>query len=105
MFEKAERIVLKLGVDNAVTYDMSKTEAVIFSKARQQKFEQLLKTRLRVDIKTILFKKEPTQWLRVWLDSRLNFSFHINERMKKAKTTKAQIKVLSKTYGLCLGLV
>ena len=53
----------------------------------------------------MLFKKDATRWLAVWLDSHLNFAFHFNERMKKAKTAEARIKGLSKTYGLCPGLV
>ena len=86
--EKAGRIVLEWGVNNAVTYDMSKTEAVLFSKARRQKLTRLLETRLRVGGETVLFKKDPTRWLGVWLDSQLNFAFHVNERMKKAKAAE-----------------
>lgn len=41
----------------------------------------------------------------IWLDSHLNFSAHINERIKKAKATEARIKGLSKAYGLCPALV
>lgn len=103
--KKAGHIALEWGAKNAVTYDMSKTEAVLFSKARQQKLTRLLETRLRVSGETLLFEKDATRWLGVWLDSRLNFAFHFNERMKKAKAAEARIKGLSKTYGLCPGLV
>lgn len=103
--EKAGRIVLEWGANNAVTYDMSKTEAVLFSKARRQKLTRLLDSRLRVGGETVLFKKDATRWFGVWLDSHLNFAFHFNERMKKAKAAEARIKGLSKTYGLCPGLV
>ena len=103
--EKAGHIVLEWGANNAVTYDMSKTEAILFSKARRQKLTRLLETRLRVGGETVLFKKDATQWLGIWLDSHLNFAFHFNERMKKAKAAEARIKGLSKTYGLCPGLV
>ena len=103
--EKVGRIALEWGANNAVTYDTSKTEAVLFSKARRQKLAKLLKTRLRIGGETVLFKKEATRWLGVWLDSHLNFAFHVNERMKKAKAAEAQIKGPSKTYGLCPGLV
>lgn len=103
--EKAGNIVLEWRANNTVIYGISKTEAVLFSKARQQKLTRLLKTRLRVGGETVLFKKDATQWLGVWLDSRLNFAFHFNERMKKAKAAEARIKGLSKTYGLCPELV
>ncbi len=60
---------------------------------------------MRIGGETVCFKKEATRWLGIWLDSKLNFIFHVNERLKKAKAAEAQIKGLSKTYGLCPGLV
>ena len=43
--------------------------------------------------------------LRVWLDSQLKFTSHINERVRKAQITEIQIKRLTKTYGLIPSLV
>ena len=103
--EKFGQIALKWGANNAVTYDIGKTEAVLFAKARRQKLAELLKTRLRIGREIVHFKKEATRWLGVWLNSQLNFPFHVNERMKKAKAVEVQIKGLSKSYGLCPGLV
>lgn len=60
---------------------------------------------MKVGEQTVLFNKKATQCLGVWLDSRLNFAFHFNERMKQAKAAEFRIKGLSKTYGLCPGLV
>ena len=85
---------------------MSKTEVVLFSKARHQKLaKQISETQLRFGGETVFFNKKATWWLRVWLDSHLNFAAHINERMKKAKATELRIKRLSKFYVLCLALV
>ena len=39
--EKAGHIVLEWGANNAVKYDLSKTEAFFFSKARRQKLTRL----------------------------------------------------------------
>ncbi len=103
--EKVGRIALEWGANNAVTYDISKTEAVLFSKARRQKLTKLLETRVRIGEETVCFKKEATRWLGIWLDSKLNFTFHVNERLKKAQAAEAQIKGLSRTYGLCQELV
>ena len=83
------RIALKWGANNVVTYNTSKTEAVLISKTRQQKLARLLKTRLKIGGETVLFKNEAIQWLRIWLDSHLNFAFHVNEKMKKAKAAEA----------------
>ena len=52
-----------------------------------------------------MFNKEATRWLAIWLDSQLKFTFHINERVKRARTAKIQIKGLTKTHGLVPGLV
>ena len=65
----------------------------------------MLETRVRIGGETICFKKEATQWMAIWLDSKLNFNFYVNKRLKKAKTAEAQIKSLNKTYGFCLELV
>ena len=41
----------------------------------------------------------------MWLDSRLNFSSHFSERLKRAKTAEVRIRGLSKTYRLPPALV
>lgn len=104
--EKAGQITLEWGTRNAVTYDISKTEAMLFSKARKQKLlEQLKAIQLRFGGQTIKFNQEATQWLGMWLDSRLSFGSHFRERLKRAKTAEAQIRGLTKTYGLPPALV
>ena len=103
--EKVGQIALEWGAKNAVTYDISKTESVLFSKARWRKLTKLLETRLEIGGETVHFKKEPTRWLGVWLDSQLNFAFHVNEKMKKAKAAEIRIKGLGKSYGLYPALV
>lgn len=106
LLEKAGKIALQWGTSNSVTYDMSKTEAILFSQARWAKrARQIAETRLKIGGKVVFFNEEATRWLGVWLDSQLNFSLHINKRMKKAKAAEFMIKQLSKTQGLCPGLV
>ena len=60
---------------------------------------------MKINGEIVYFHKETTQWLGVWLNSYLNFASHVNERMKKAKAIEFRIKQLSKTHGLCPGLV
>lgn len=106
VLEKVAETVLEWGTQNAVTYDTSKTEAVLFSKSHcQQLNKQLQETRVIVGGKRIQFNKEATQWLGVWLDSQLKFTTHINEKVKRARTAEIQIKGLTRTYGLVPGLV
>ena len=98
--------VLHWGSTNAVTYDTSKTEAVLFSKSHRQRLSrQLREADIKVGNKKIKFNQEATRWLGVWLDGQLKFSAHINERIRRARIAEIQIKDLTKTYGLMPGLV
>ena len=104
--ETVARTVLEWGVTNAVTYDTSKTEAVLFSKSHRQRLsKQLRETKIRVGNEKIMFNKEATRWLGVWLDSQLKFTSHINERLRRARTAEIQIRGLTRTHGLMPGLV
>ena len=80
--EKVAKEVIEWGKRNAVTYDTSKTEAVLFSKSHRQRLnKQLREAKIKVGIEKISFNKEATRWLGVWLDSQLKFTSHINECM------------------------
>lgn len=67
--------------------------------------KQLRETQIRVGKGQIKFNKELTRWLGVWLDSQLKFTSLINERIRKARVAKIQIKSLIQTHGLIPGLV
>ena len=104
--EKVAQEVIKWGKQNAVTYDTSKTEAMLFSKSHRQRLsKQLREAKIKVDNKNIPFNKEATRWLGVWLDSQLKFTSHINERIRRARNAEIQIKGLTKMQGLVPGLV
>ena len=82
--ENVAQVVLKWGRLNAVTYDVSKTEAVLFSKSHRQRLnKQLREAKVKVGDEKVSFNKEATRWLGVWLDSQLKFTSHINERVKR----------------------
>ena len=104
--EKVAKEVIEWGRLNAVTYDISKTEAVLFSRSHRQRLnKQLREAKIKVGTEKISFNKEATRWLGIWLDSQLKFTSHINERVRRARTAEIQIKQLTKTYGLVPGLV
>ena len=97
---------MKWGKKNAVTYDMAKTELVLFSRIRQQQLnKQLREIIISVGGERVKFNKNATRWLGIWLDSQLKFTAHINKRLSKAKTAEIQVKRLTGTYGLAPGLV
>ena len=104
--EKVAKEVIKWGRQNSVTYDTSKTEAVLFSKSdRQRLSKQLREAKIKVSNEIISFDKEATRWLGVWLDSQLKFTSHINERIPRARNAEIQVKGLTKMQGLIPGLV
>lgn len=59
--EKVYKTVIKWGVKNVVTFNTRITEAILFSKARRQKFnKQLLTTKIKVESEKITFSKKAT---------------------------------------------
>ena len=104
--ENVAKAVLEWGRLNEVTYDISKMEAMLFSKSHRQRLNrQLREAKIKIRDEKVSFNKEATQWLGVWLDSQLKFTSHINERVRRARTAEILIKGLTKTYGLVPGLV
>lgn len=104
--EKEGKIALHWGESNAVTYDISKTEAILFSKARNRKLaKQLLESQLQFGGQTLSFSRKATRWLGMWLDCPLNFGAHVSERLRKAEVAENRIKGLSRMYGLAPALV
>lgn len=68
--EKVAKTILQWGMLNAVTYDIAKTEAILFSKFHRQRLSrQLREIRIKVGDKHVIFNKEATKWLKIWLDS------------------------------------
>ena len=103
---KTGETVLRWGLSNAVTYDIAKTEAILFSRARDKKAkEEIAATKLVFGEQEVKFNDIATRWLGVWLDSGLTFVTHIRERVKKAQAAEARIRGLTRTYGLSPGLV
>ena len=104
--EKVGNLIVEWGGRNAVTYDTAKTELVLFSRARQRRLnQQLQETTVLVGGERIKFNKDATRWLRIWLDSQLRFTAHVNKGLTKAKTAEIQVERLSGTYELTPGLV
>jgi len=56
--------------DNAVEFETSKTEAILFSRKRKH-WKKRAEARIRVGEHIIQFSKEETRWLGIWLDSSL----------------------------------
>lgn len=84
IFKNIAKAVLEWERQNVVTYNIFKMEAMLFSKSHHQQLtKQLQEAKIKVGNKKILFNKKTTQWLGVWLNSQLKFTFYINKRLKK----------------------
>lgn len=104
--EKVAQTVVGWGIANAVTYDIAKTEAVLFSRSHRQRLNrQISDTNIRIGTQTIKFNKEATRWLGIWLDSQLKFTAHVNEKFRAARAAEIQIKGLTRMQGLAPGLI
>lgn len=69
----------------------------------QQLNKQIVEVTIKIEAKNIKFNKKAIRWLGIWLNSQLNFTSHMNEKVKKVQTTEIQITGLTRTYitGLC----
>lgn len=83
---------------NNVEFDIGKTEAVVFSRKRDQPDRRA--ARIQVGTTEVGFNMNATRWLGVWLDSKLDFREHHNRCMKKARAVEGQIRRLSGPRGM-----
>ena len=67
--------------------------------------EQVEHTRVQIEDHMVLFNKEATCWLGIWLDTGLLFKAHVQTRMQKARRAEARIRSLGRIRGLPLRLV
>ena len=103
---RVAQVVIEWGKSNAVTYDIVKTEAVLFSKSHCQRLnKQIATVNIQIGTEKIKFNKDATRWLGIWLDSQLKFTAHINEKVQRARTAEIQIKGLTRNYGLAPALI
>ena len=104
--EKVAQTVVGWGIANVVTYDIAKTEVVLFSRSHRQRLNrQISDTNIRIGTQTIKFNKEATRWLGVWLDSQIKFTAYVNEKFRAARAAEIQIKGLTRMQGLAPGLI
>lgn len=104
--EKTGEAVLRWELANAVTFNIAKTEAILFSRARSKKVrEEITNARLVLGGQEVKFNNTATRWLGIWLDSSLTFVTHIRERLKRAQAAEARIRCLTRAQRLPPGLV
>ena len=104
--ETVSKAVIQWGLENAVSYDVDKTEAVLFTKAKAINRRRMIRGfKVKIEFKKIFFNEDATRWLGVFIDSGLQLRAHFEHRMKKAKAAEARLRGIVGTYGLAFGLV
>jgi ribonuclease HI len=96
--EKCAKITTQWVEQNAVEFDIAKTEAILFVKKNQQR-----KRKKKINIgngNSIFFNKGATRWLGFWMDSALNLNDRFTKRMAKARQREAEIKRRHGKYGM-----
>ena len=102
--EQAGEEAINWGLQNSISFEVDKTEAVLFTKKRKLA-KEANQARIRLANERIRYNKEATKWLGVWLDSGLSFKTHYQTRLQKAKAAENRLRSISSTYGLSPGLV
>jgi hypothetical protein len=92
------RDTMQWGSDNKVEFEVSKTEVLLFS--RRRKVVQAAKSVVvRIGEQSFAIKQEATKWLGFWLDSKLSFRTHFENRMASAKGALHRVASLSRRNG------
>ena len=98
--EKLERCAaanLEWAGNNAVRFEESKTEAILFSKRRRHK-------RCRREIRggashRVRFNRESTRWLGIWLDAFLSLAENGRRSIGKTRQAEARLRRIVIQYG------
>jgi len=86
---------IEWAVENGVAFDYGKTEAALFHKKRK-----VPTATVAVGTNDVLFNKEVTQWLGVWLDAQLTLKEHHSTRMKEGRKAMTRLQQLTGQMGL-----
>jgi len=74
--------------ENACQFDIEKTEAILFTRKRNNK-EPKMKAKIKVRNHEVQYNKEATRWLGVWLDSMLTLNDHTKRPLQRQEELKA----------------
>jgi len=89
---------IQWGSDNKVEFEVSKTEVLIFSR-RRKVLQDVRSVAVRIGEQTFTIKQKATRWLGFWLDSKLSFKTHFENRMASARGALQRVSGLSMSNG------
>ena len=95
--EQCAAASLRWADDNAVRFEVSKTEAILFSKRRKHRRRE---REIRVGTRRVRFNPGATRWLGIWLDSTLNLTENRKRRIGKTRQAEARLRRIVNQYGV-----
>ncbi|GAB7336743.1 hypothetical protein MBLNU13_g10839t1 [Cladosporium sp. NU13] len=96
--ERIARDTMQWGSDNRVEFEVSKTEVLLFSR-RKRVFRAATNVVVNIGEQSFAIKQDATKWLGFWLDSKLSFKTHFENRMTSAKCALQRVASLSRSNG------
>jgi hypothetical protein len=96
---------MRWGSDNKVEFEVSKTEALVFSR-RRKVLQRARNAVFRVGEQTFAINQGATKWLGFWLDPKVSFRTHFENRTASAKGALQRVASLSSSNsGLSVNLM
>ncbi|GAB7352371.1 hypothetical protein MBLNU459_g2808t1 [Dothideomycetes sp. NU459] len=96
--ERIARDTMQWGSDNKVEFEVSKTEVLLFSR-RKKVLQAATNVVVNIGEQLSAIKQDATKWLGFWLDSKLSFKTHFENRMTSAKGALQRVASLSRSNG------
>ena len=101
---KAAEEAVKWGSENNVSFDIDKTEAILFTR-KKGILRHMNSYMLTINGQKISFNTKATYWLEIWLDSSLSLKEHYQKCLFKADQAEKRLRTISKPYKLASGLI
>ena len=95
--ERCAEASLEWGEHNAVRFETTKTEAILFSRRRKHRRTQM---GVRVGGQLYRFAPEETRWLGIFLGSALTLRENRRHRIRKARQAEARPRRIVNRYGV-----
>ena len=96
--ERCAQASLDWADSNAVRFEESKTEAILFSNRRRHR---QCRREIRVgSTHRVRFAGEATRWLGIWLDASLNLEENRRRRIGKTRQAEAKLRRIVNQYGV-----
>jgi ribonuclease HI len=92
MLEREAKRLVKVGAENAISFDIAKTELLHYSSSHKA-----AEASLQMPDKSIVTPKQVVKWLGIYFDQGLTFKHHVNTRTSQAKSAYYRLNRLANT--------